>query len=142
MNIVDVNAIQELFAGIESKNIIDPKELNTPVSSLCMHIGCSRKANHHYPGFQPAYCATHAKNGMKLQPKRKCRMFNCSELAVFADALHRNINGVYCCFHKPEHNVVNVVRLSCKICKTPMPGLIEGRCGKCDRKKKITFQPY
>jgi hypothetical protein len=99
------------------------------VSKNCEHPKCETRVSYGIPGYNATRCAQHKQEGMILNPKTKCMVPNCKEIAMYG--IHK---AIHCVYHVQDRKAeVNFVGKKCVEC-----GLIDivdlesGRCSVCD----------
>jgi len=85
------------------ENMVDVKH------AFCKTKDCRKRANFNLSGLLPAFCATHKKEGMLSNPRRKC--IECKE-----NATHGIKEPLHCEVHSTEDEY-NLTEHSCKKCE-------------------------
>ena len=94
--------------------------------SCCEVKNCDKRVRYGFPGNFPKRCAEHQKPGQIVQPRKRCIIEGCKEIAIYG-LYHR----LHCENHK-EEDEYNLVEKECKSCNLLMILNEDELCGFCD----------
>ncbi len=100
----------------------------------CMFEGCTIQPSYNFPNQVSLFCKTHAKDGMIINPTKKCK--NCNELGIYGITL---LGDRRCETHK-QIDDKNLLEKRCICCNLDYVLNIDKLCQNCDAFNKKTFK--